>query len=88
MKTLEAPAPLFDPAELGPHTGTCACCGKPLTAPASVARGLGPVCGARVNAAERRSVLTASLDALRAINADLLAAPALPIPVQLPLFAA
>lgn len=31
-------------AEFGKLTGTCCCCGKLLTDPASIAKGIGPVC--------------------------------------------
>ena len=31
------------------HEGRCGCCGRPLTVPESIARGIGPVCWDRLN---------------------------------------
>lgn len=38
------PSTLEEAIKYGRETGKCACCGRPLTDPKSVARGIGPVC--------------------------------------------
>lgn len=45
-KAIEAAcvAPLDEAVAYGKHTGSCACCGRELTNPESIDRGIGPVC--------------------------------------------
>lgn len=43
LKTIAAD-PQGEAVRYGRETGVCACCGRTLTAPESVARGIGPVC--------------------------------------------
>jgi hypothetical protein len=41
------PAPPKFPFPTGPNTGRCSVCGRPISTPESVARGMGPVCAAK-----------------------------------------
>ena len=62
-----APTTVLDAAHPVTTTSRCVDCGRPLTAPASVARGIGPVCAERYRLESARSATAGLLARLGAV---------------------